>query len=200
YRRGHGRDAAGTDERRESFDSRENAKNPETVRGLGDGAYFYVKGTAEVGVQTGEPERQLALPGLEELDRVPRRGVEDDLLAAGAGDDLVAEAETGVTQPVHLGGDVVHDELDAVPAPGLGATAIGHGPSRGARGPAEQEAEVAPGDVGERRGRAREEREAQVIGVEGDGFVDVVDHVPDVDGAHGFSFRRETETRKSISR
>src|SRR5262249_49816343 len=72
--------------------------------------------------------------------------------------------------------------------------------SRGARGPAEQEAEVAPGDVGERRGRAREEREAQVIGVEGDGFVDVVDHVPDVDGAHGLSFRRETETRKSISR
>src|SRR5262249_59284526 len=73
YRRGHGRDAAGTDERRESFDSRKNAKNPETVRGLGDGAYFYVKGTAEVGVPTVEPERQLALRGLEELDRIPRR-------------------------------------------------------------------------------------------------------------------------------
>ena len=31
-----------------SFDSSEDAKQPETVRGLGDGAYFYVKGTAEV--------------------------------------------------------------------------------------------------------------------------------------------------------
>ena len=41
-------DEASTDERRDSFDSRENAKQPETVRGLGDGAYFYVKGTAEV--------------------------------------------------------------------------------------------------------------------------------------------------------
>jgi hypothetical protein len=41
-------DEGSTDERRESFDSRDNAKQPETVRGLGDGAYFYIKGTAEV--------------------------------------------------------------------------------------------------------------------------------------------------------
>jgi hypothetical protein len=41
-------DEASTDERRSSFDSRKNAKQPETVRGLGDGAYFYIKGTAEV--------------------------------------------------------------------------------------------------------------------------------------------------------
>jgi hypothetical protein len=41
-------DESSTDEARESFDSREDAKHPETVRGLGDGAFFYVKGTAEV--------------------------------------------------------------------------------------------------------------------------------------------------------
>jgi hypothetical protein len=41
-------DEASTGERRDSFDSRENAKQPETVRGLGDGAYFYIRGTAEV--------------------------------------------------------------------------------------------------------------------------------------------------------
>jgi hypothetical protein len=41
-------DEASTDERRESFDSRTNAKQLETVRGLGDGAYFYIKGTAQV--------------------------------------------------------------------------------------------------------------------------------------------------------
>jgi hypothetical protein len=41
-------DEASTDERREGFDSRKGAKRPETVRGLGDGAYYYVKGTARV--------------------------------------------------------------------------------------------------------------------------------------------------------
>jgi hypothetical protein len=41
-------DEASTDERRNSFDNCKNAKQPETVRGLGDGAYFYIKGTAEV--------------------------------------------------------------------------------------------------------------------------------------------------------
>jgi hypothetical protein len=41
-------DEASTDERRNSFDSRKNAKDSETVRGLGDGAYYYNKGTAEV--------------------------------------------------------------------------------------------------------------------------------------------------------
>jgi hypothetical protein len=39
---------ASTDETRESFDKRENAKQSETVRGLGDGAYFYILGTARV--------------------------------------------------------------------------------------------------------------------------------------------------------
>ncbi len=41
-------DEASTDERRDSFDNRKNAKQPETVRGLGDGAYFNIKGSAEV--------------------------------------------------------------------------------------------------------------------------------------------------------
>jgi hypothetical protein len=41
-------DEASTDERGDSFNSRKHAKQPETVRGLGDGAYFYIKGTAEV--------------------------------------------------------------------------------------------------------------------------------------------------------
>jgi hypothetical protein len=33
-------DEGSTDERRESFENREDAKQPETVDGLGDGAYF----------------------------------------------------------------------------------------------------------------------------------------------------------------
>ncbi len=41
-------DEASTDERRNSFDSRRNAKKPETVRALGHGAYFDILGTARV--------------------------------------------------------------------------------------------------------------------------------------------------------
>jgi hypothetical protein len=41
-------DEASTEEVRESFKLRRNAKQPETVRGFGDGAYFYILGTAPV--------------------------------------------------------------------------------------------------------------------------------------------------------
>jgi hypothetical protein len=41
-------DEASTDDARESFDNRDDAKQRETVRSLGDGANFYIKGTAEV--------------------------------------------------------------------------------------------------------------------------------------------------------
>jgi hypothetical protein len=41
-------DEASTDEAHERFEKRENAKQPETVHGLADGAYFYILGTAEV--------------------------------------------------------------------------------------------------------------------------------------------------------
>lgn len=41
-------DEGSTEERRESFDSREDAEQPETVEGLGDGAYFYIPGSAGV--------------------------------------------------------------------------------------------------------------------------------------------------------
>ena len=41
-------DEASTDEARESFKVRRDAKQPETAHGLGDGAYFYILGTAEV--------------------------------------------------------------------------------------------------------------------------------------------------------
>jgi hypothetical protein len=37
-----------TEERRKSFESREDAKKPETVPGLGDGAYYYILGSTDV--------------------------------------------------------------------------------------------------------------------------------------------------------
>ncbi len=57
---------------------------------------------------------------MEQLDDVAGRVLEQDLGAAGAGDDVVAEARAGFAEPSHLGDDVGDDEVDAVPPPGPG--------------------------------------------------------------------------------
>src|SRR5215203_2086972 len=64
--------------------------------------------------------------GLEELDRVARGVFEQDLPAAGAADDVVAERQAGGPQPLDLGRDVVDDEVDAVPASRLRGAAVWH--------------------------------------------------------------------------
>ena len=50
--------------------------------------------------------------GLEQLDDVAGGVFEQDLAAAGAGDDVVAEAHSGLAEPSYLGGDVGDDEVD----------------------------------------------------------------------------------------
>jgi hypothetical protein len=49
---------------------------------------------------------------LEQLDHVAGGVFEQDLTAAGAGDDVVAEAHSGLAEPSYLGGDVGDDEVD----------------------------------------------------------------------------------------
>src|SRR5262245_54681249 len=80
---------------------------------------------------------------LEELDRVPGRVVDEYLLAAGAGDDIVAEAETRCAEPLHLGLDVVDDEVDAVPATRLGLPPVGHRPPGRALGTRQEQSQIA---------------------------------------------------------
>src|SRR5215831_6624256 len=63
--------------------------------------------------------------GLEQLDEVAGRVLDQDLLAARAGHDVVAERHAGGLQAVDLGRDVVDDEVDAVPAAGTGLLAVG---------------------------------------------------------------------------
>src|SRR3954454_17696191 len=78
--------------------------------------------------------------GLEELDRVAGGVFEHDLLAAGSADDVVAELHAGGAQPLDFGGDVLDDEVNAVPTAGLGCAAVGHrAPGRALRA-AEQQA------------------------------------------------------------
>jgi hypothetical protein len=51
--------------------------------------------------------------------------LEQDLLAAGALEDVVAEPCTGVAESGHFGIDVLDDEVDAVPAAGPGLAPSG---------------------------------------------------------------------------
>src|SRR4051812_18812756 len=73
---------------------------------------------------------------LEKLDRVAGGIVDQYLLAARSADDVVAEAQAGGAQPLHLASDVLDDEMDPVPAPRRGCAAVGHRPPGRTRGAA----------------------------------------------------------------
>ena len=64
--------------------------------------------------------------GFEEFDQVARGVGEQDLMPAGAGDHVAVEGQSGAAQPVDLGVQVVHDQVDAVAA-GAGAGRGGAG-------------------------------------------------------------------------
>jgi hypothetical protein len=82
-------DEASTDERRESFDSREHAKQPETVRGLGDGAYYYIKGSAEVPFLELRVGDRIMTVGVSESDLHPVSDDEAKRLERAAADLIV---------------------------------------------------------------------------------------------------------------
>src|SRR5262245_19096998 len=92
---------------------------------------------------------------LEELDDVAGGVQEQDLLATGSLDDVVAEPCPGVAEAGDFGIDVVDDQVDAVPAAGTRLDAIRHRPPRGAGRSAEQQPQVASGVVGESGKEAR---------------------------------------------
>src|SRR5690349_17182519 len=123
---------------------------------------------------------------LEQLDRVTRGVFDQDLLAADAGDDVVAEADAGLAQTLDGRLDVGHLEREAVPAAGLGHRPVGHrrAAARAAAGGAQDEPQVAVGEHRERRRRAHDLLEPELAAVEGDRGVDVVDDVADADGGH----------------
>lgn len=123
-----------------------------------------------------------ALARLEELDRIPGWIVDEDLLAAGSGDNLVAERQPRGTEPFYLGGNVVDEQVDAVPPARFRLTSVRHRPGGGALRPAEEQAQIPSQNIGEGRRLVRLQREAEMTRVEGDRSVDVVDDVTDIDG------------------
>src|SRR5262249_17982910 len=75
------------------------------------------------------PARQAGLRPrrLEQFALVARGVVEQDLPAAHARDDVVAEVDSLLAQRVHGAGEVAYLEHEPVPAAGLLLPAIGHG-------------------------------------------------------------------------
>ena len=92
----------------------------------------------------------LAAGRLEELDRVAGRVLDQDLPAADAVDDVVAEPRAGLAERVDGRVEVVHLQLEAVPAAGLGTAcrrASAAPPPRPAAGRAEHEPQVAAASI-----------------------------------------------------
>src|SRR6476619_4708937 len=89
--------------------------------------------------------RAIVLPcgGLKQLDRVAGGVVEQDLLAAGAADDVVAEVHAFAAEALDLGCYVIDDEVNAVPAAGRRLRAVGHRPAGRALRAAEEQPQVA---------------------------------------------------------
>jgi hypothetical protein len=75
---------------------------------------------------------------LEEFDDVAGRVLEQDLPAAWSFEDVVAKRGTRGVEAGDFGIDVVHYEVNAVPAAGPRLGAIRHGPTRGAGRSTEQ--------------------------------------------------------------
>jgi hypothetical protein len=125
--------------------------------------------------------------GLEEFDRVAAGVFDQDLFAAGTGDDVVAEGDTGPAEFLDGGRKIGNLEDEAVPTAGSGWGAVGHRATGGTGWAAEPEAEVAAGDDGEGGAHRLFEAEVEDFGVEGGGVGDIIDNVPDL--GHEVAFR-----------
>src|SRR5262249_49772026 len=102
-----------------------------------------------------------------------------DLLAAGALDDLVAEARPLASKLSDEAEDVIGLDHESVPTAGLGLASVGHRPgSRGPR-PRDPEREIAALQDRHCRTELLLEGEAEVPAIEGHRFVDVAHHVAD---------------------
>ena len=122
----------------------------------------------------------VAVSGLEQLDGLPEGSSSSTCRPPGPRPCRCGTARPP-REPVDLRVDVLDDEVDAVPAAGFGHGAVGHrAPGRALR-PAQQQAQLAARDVGERRAALRRRFEPEVPRVEVDRRVDVVDHVAHAD-------------------
>jgi hypothetical protein len=67
---------------------------------------------------------QSAAGGLKQLDEIAGRILQQDLRSARPRHDVIAELDAGGAQPRDLAREVVHDEVNAIPAARAGPLAI----------------------------------------------------------------------------
>jgi hypothetical protein len=139
----------------------------------------------------GGSQLRLREQGLEQLDRVARRVLEQDLFAPDAGDDLVAEPGAVLTQPCDGRLDVVDLELKAIPPSGLRHGPVGHclAAARAAAGRAQHQSQITVGEHREGRCRVHLFGEPELSAVELDRGVDIVDDVAHAHLGHVVSSR-----------
>ena len=137
---------------------------------------------------------KLAASGLEELDWIARRILEEDLPATVAGDDVVAESGAGLLQSRDYPSEVFHFDLNPVPPTGLRVSTIRHvasGPSSAPRR-AQQETKITSRDEREAGPGMHRDDEAEVLGVEADRGGDVIYDVANTDASHVASSLNES--------
>src|SRR5438128_321584 len=113
----------------------------------------------------GATDMQSAARRLKQLHEIAGGIPQQDLRSAGAGYDVVAELHAGGAQARDLGRKILDDEMNSVPSAGSGPLAVRHRPPGRAGRAAQQQPQRSPRDVGKRRRRAGEEREAEMLGV-----------------------------------
>src|SRR5947209_941681 len=142
------------------------------------------EGSAVSSISTAEAS--LGPDRLEELNGIAAWVLNQDRLAAGAGDDLVAEPDSGLPQLVDGRAEIGDFEGEPIPAARLGFAAVWHGLRAATRSAwtVEHEPQVTPGQHGKRCRRMHFLVEPEVLAIERDGGVDVVDDLPHLSGSH----------------
>src|SRR5450755_4999198 len=115
-------------------------------------------------------ERRFGTRRFEQLDWIAAGVVEEDLFAADAGHDVVAEVGAGVSKRPHRRCEIRDFEHESVPASGLGVGSVWHRLAAAATGAwcAENEAEVVAFEHRECRGGVHLFGETEMCAVERD--------------------------------
>src|SRR5262245_33428628 len=82
--------------------------------------------------------------GLKQFDGVSRRVIQQDLRSARPTNNFIAEVQASFAQSRDLRFEIVHLELNSVPATGHGLQTVGHRTATGTGLPAEQEPHSVP--------------------------------------------------------
>jgi hypothetical protein len=69
---------------------------------------------------------------LEQLNRVTRGIVENDLRTTGTSDDVITERKSGTTKAIYLNGKVIDLYVNAIPSSWNRLATVGHGSTTGA--------------------------------------------------------------------